>query len=326
MIGVLESVKLSRMNWADEAFAIEGFSPDDRLTGSLDRCGLLLPPWVLGDESETFTIVDGFRRLRWAREKGLERVECLVISPGTAEADLWRWRAEEKILGRSLNTAEKARLISRLCHVLPFPELAGRYLPALGVPPRHEAIEEWRRLASADEGLLQAAAAGAISERAALDLAGWEESARQSMVSFLSGLRCSTSIQVEILERVSEVGMVEGIGKEDVLNAPDLRASLADNRLNHRQKTQVMRDFLSNRLFPRLHARQAHFDREMAGAGLLGGIRVTPPKAFEGERWQMEVIFSSSRELEHLLSVARDFAGSKTLQAAMRPPRSESNS
>jgi ParB family transcriptional regulator, chromosome partitioning protein len=308
---------LDELDWEDETFAVRSFLPRSRLEISLEQHGMIFPPWAWARDSRKYAIVDGFKRLEWARQKGVEQVPCLVFPAACSHQKLLVLRVEGKLFGPPLNPAEKAQIIARLVRTMPQQFIWERILPALEVPQRNEAVAGWRRLSEAGEDLLMAAASGEIAERAALELSTWDYEERAEILAVLKALRCSASIQMEITERIREIALREDLQRSAVLQQPEFQAILKERRSNHRQKTEALRALLTRWRFPRLSAREERFTRQWSAAALPLSIRLAPPAGFEGERWQLQLTFASPEELKKLLEKAVDFAGSPLIESLL---------
>lgn len=318
MKGSYGSIELSLLDWEDQTFAVRSFTPSDRLDASLDFHGFLFAPWVWMKQEQGYVIVDGFKRLHWAREKGIEKVECILFAQESEPSLLMLRRMEAKIFGPPLNVAEKAQIVAKLASVLPQQEVLAHFFPALSIPSRPEALADWCRLADADESILDAAASEVISERAALELMNWEDGARQAMLALLRELRCSASIQMELMERTTEIALGRGRLRVELLHEAELVGILNDSHRNHRQKTQALRELLGRWRFPRLRARDERFVDDLSKASLPRSLRFIPPPYFEGEQWQLQVSFSRPEELEAILEKARAFVLSNGLRTLMK--------
>jgi ParB family transcriptional regulator, chromosome partitioning protein len=308
----LTSVGLNEVDLEDDRFAIQSFLPHTRLMNSLDRRGILSPVWLWERTERKGIVVDGFKRLEWAKEKGLERIPCSVFPKQVSAEEMMLNRVEGKLFGPPLNVAEKAQIVSNGVQTLPRQHLMEYLLPALGIAPRLEVMKKWCLLADAGAPFLESLVAHGIHDRAALELAGWEEE-RTEGLALLTSLRCTASIQMEIVERVKEIALREHREKSAVLRREELKDLLTEPDMNHRQKTEAVRTLLSRWRFPRLRAREERFAGEWAAASLPRAIRMMPPAAFEGERWQLQVAFSSPEELRELLQEVIDFADSSRL-------------
>ncbi|MGV8074225.1 MAG: ParB N-terminal domain-containing protein [Syntrophobacteraceae bacterium] len=309
-------VSLDLIDWEDTGFAIHSFAPCDLLEASFSRCGVLFPPLICEREGERYAIVDGFKRLRWAKEKGKSELQCLIYPKDANPMDLLLLRIEGKITGSPLNPAEKAQIVSKLVGCIPAKKLIGSYLPALGISSRTDMVRKWRLLAASDEILLSAVASEIISEKAALELVSWEgeTEAAAEAISLLRDLRCSASIQKEILDRVTEIARGRGCERLELFRDPAFRAVASAPEMNHREKTQTMRDFLGRLRFPRLKEREDRFLRDVEAAALPGGVRLVPPASFEGVGWQLQIVFSRPEELTTRLGEAKTFAVSESLR------------
>ncbi len=319
----LASVMLDQLDWDDRSFAVRSFgAPDSVLRESVRRFGVLSPPWVLerdgGEGVSGYAIVDGFQRLGLLREIGAREAECFVFREGCDPVRLLRMRIEMKLSVFPPNVAEKAQIVRLLSDAIPLAREAAECLQSFGIGVRPGALEQWRRLAVASDALLEAVASDHISERAAMELLDWEEDSGGEAVFLLRELRCSASIQMEILERVSEIALGRSVARGQVLLSPEVQEILHNPEWNRRRKTQLLRNYLYRSRNPRLRAREERFERELAAAGLPKSLHLAPPPFFEGEEWRLQATFGSPEELSALVDEAGAFARSPALAAIMR--------
>lgn len=314
-------IDFGELDWEDGTFAVLPHSSDNRLEESLERFGILQPPWVLERAGEKPVIVDGFKRLRSLSRRGYSSATCLVFPIGSDTRQIWLRRIEGKFFGPPLNLAEKAQLAARLAMLPDMDGTCAALLSRLGISSKSDSLAKWVRLASAGDLLLSAASAEEVCERAAMELLEWDEGARQKMIALLRDLRCSASIQVEIIERVREIAQRDGKLKVEAMNDPDFEAIVCDPRTNHREKTRDLRAYLDRRRFPRLAAKTVRFGERLALLRLPGAIRLIPPPSFEGERWMLQISFSNPAELLGLLDEVQSRAASDSLSKLMDPAK-----
>jgi hypothetical protein len=311
-------VRLDDVDWEDRSFALHSYIPLDPLRDSIRRCGVLFPPWLL-QTAARYVIVDGLRRFTALRELSANGCDCLVFPETSDRARVLLRRIEARLFGAPLNAAEKAQIIAKLAQIMPEDQILAEYFPQLQIPARPDAIQQWSLLAAQDESFLQAIAADRICERAALELVDWEVEARGKAAVLLGRLRCSASIQLEIIEQITEIALGQDQNRLDILNSSEVREILENPRLNHRQMTQGLRILLQRRRFPRLWARQERFQESLGRCHLPPKIRLQHPPAFEGGEWQLQVLFSGPSELRELLGVAEQFADSPRLAELIAP-------
>lgn len=307
--------------WEDETFAIHAYAPCTRLEDSLRRFGMMHPPWIWARENGTGIIVDGFKRLQWIREEGCQRVGCMLFPARYDPSRLMLERLETKLFGADPNVAEKAQIISKLKQAVQQEAEFKVGIARLGIAPRPDTVAKWCRLAISGDQLLQAAALEEICERAALELAEWENEPRSAAVEILRRLRCSASIQMEILERVKEIALREGIPKHQVWKAAEVAGAMSDPNKNHREKTRILRERLYRRRYPRVRAREERFAKDLSLCELPAGCRLIPPPAFEGDNWQLHLGFQNVEGLQHALSDIGRVAASDQFQKTIKSSR-----
>ena len=196
-------------------------------------------------------------------------------------------------------------------------EIPRFFLTELDISNRPEVLQNWALLSTWGPESLQIIASGAVAERAALEIAGWDRGSRDSILRVLLVLRCSASIQVEIVERINEIAIREGKVGVDIIDTPRVREILETTGLNHRQKTQALRELLSELRYPRLSSRQRRFKRQSEAVGLPTGTRIIPPAAFEGNNWRMELSFTDVQELLKMLDLTMSIVQSGRLDAIL---------
>jgi ParB family transcriptional regulator, chromosome partitioning protein len=314
----LRLVTLNEIDLDDSAFEIRKFAEPVRLRESLGRLGILDPPW-LRKKARRPIVVDGFQRLRWAKENGAQGALCRIFPEDCGPLELWTRRIEKKIFEREINLAEKAQIISILLGLFQPEEVPRFFLSDLNVANRPEVLRQWALLSARGSETLELLGSGAIAERAALEVAGWDKRSRAAVLPVLQALRCSASIQVEMVEHINEIAIRDEKVAADIIETPHARGIVASKELNHRQKTQALREFLAELRHPRLSSRQKRFQREIDSLGLPPSMRIIPPPAFEGNNWRMELSFTGPEELRRIIDSAGSLVESDRLDAIFRP-------
>jgi len=320
MTPTLVAAPLQAIDTEDRRFAVPFHASAEEMHRSLDRAGVVSPLWTLRRAEGKALVVDGFKRLEWLIRNGVDEVHCLAYPPDCGTRDLWLRRIEGKLHGPPLNAAEKAWLAKVLAGLLPEETVRREYFPSLGLPATPQGVERWVRLADSGTGLLEALAEEIVGERAALLLLEWEDADRDRCLSWLEELRCSASLQVEIVERIAEIARGQGLEPRDVLDDPEAVEVVRNPGWNRRRKTQWIREWLYRKRYPRLSFREEEFRLRREAARLPARVKLTPPKYFEGEEWEMRLTFRGPRELEELAQAARDFSRSPALRDMMEPP------
>lgn len=309
----LKVVPLAAVDWNDDRFAVPGYVADEALLQSLETVGILHPPMVWEKKPGCFTIVDGFKRLSWLRSRS-SHVEALVFPEDEDEGRLLRLRLESKMFSRGLNRAEKAHILTRYAALTSEEDLQRRICPALGISSQGESLALWRSIAAWPARHLGALARDFIGEKTALSLASLPEKDREAFLDLLTVLRCSTSLQLEILERCLDIARRDGVMLHALVEAPEMQAILKDESRNRREKTAAVRDLVHRWRFPRLHARMANLEQAIAALKMPSALSLLPPPSWEGDVWELRVRFRTPAELTASLAEAEQLCGTSQFQ------------
>lgn len=279
---------------ADKDFSLLS-SQENRLFPILAISGVQAPLWVWEDKPSRFILVDGYARWSWAKESGSTVLPCLVFPASVSRDELVKARVFVKICEPDLSLEEKAGVIERLLRFYPAGEVERKFLPLIGLPSKPGFSELLLAFLKTPTNFRKAVTEGIIDEKVALRLATWDESSRDVMLSLLKKLRCSVSMQREILDYVEDIGRLRGISFAEVLNQPDV-VSVMDSGLLAKEKVEQLRRCLRSRLFPYLTAKEERFRQFMESLELPSGLELKPPEQFEGDEWEVRIRFSKPLE------------------------------
>lgn len=292
----LTSVSLSQIDWHEDAFAIPGYVPDEALERSLETAGILTPPTLWEKTPQRFVIVDGFKRLFWLKDRS-ERAQAVIYPEGSSENELLKFRLEIKMFSRPLNLAEKAQVLAKYALLTSKEELHRRIGPALGLSGALDTLALWCSIAAWPSRHLSLLAHDVIAEKTALLLAPFPEADRDAFLRLMQVLRCSASLQVEILDRCNDIARRDGVSLQRLLETPEIQAILNDGDRNRREKTAAVRDLLFRWRFPRLVKKMTDMQSAIDQIPLPATASLTPPPHLEGDVWELKLRFRTPEEL-----------------------------
>ncbi|ROQ90737.1 hypothetical protein [Desulfosoma caldarium] len=292
----LASVSLSKIDWHEDAFAIPGYVPDEALERSLEREGILVPPTLWEKAPQHFVIVDGFKRLFWLKARA-DRVHALIYPEASSETELLKLRLETKMFSRTLNLAERAQVLAKYASLSSKEELQRRIGPTLGLSGTPKTLALWCSIAAWPSRHLSFLAHDGIAEKTALLLAPFPEADRDAFLQLMQVLRCSASLQVEILERCNDIAHRDGVSLQWLLQSQEIQAILKDGDRNRREKTAAVRDLLSRWRYPRLVKKMTAMQRAIDQIPLPATASLTPPPYLEGDVWELKLRFRTPEEL-----------------------------
>jgi len=189
--------------------------------------------------------------------------------------------------------------------------VARRFLPLLGLPPTPGYLERLLAASALEAPWQTLLAQGKLALSAGTRLAGWPGPEREAALPFLEQLPLSQSKQEEFLESLELLARREGSTPARILSRPELRQHLTQPDLTPSERTGAVRRRLKGWLLPRLSAAQETFQAGLKRWGLSQHprLRLTPPPAFEGPDFQVEIKFRDAAELRQLLAELARLAG-----------------
>ncbi|SMC22399.1 chromosome partitioning protein, ParB family [Desulfacinum hydrothermale DSM 13146] len=311
----LKRVPLEDVDLEDATFSLPGFRDDAALFQSLKAAGLIQPLVAWERSPGRFTLVDGFRRMEGLRQAGIATAPFLVHPAETPQERILKRRLEDKIFSGPLNLAEKVQIAARYAPLASEEELRRRILPALGLSSKEGAVWRWIQVGGWPPHHLELLGREVVSEKAAFLLASWKERERHAALQLLDALRCSASIQVEILERIQEVAVRDQCPLQEVFQREELAAVASSHKLNRREKTAHVRDLVARWRYPRLYRKTQTIREKIEAARLPRTVALSPPPHLEGDRWELRLTFTNLLDLDAQISWARDFGRSSQMQA-----------
>jgi hypothetical protein len=212
---------------------------------------------------------------------------------------------------RRFNPLEQAHLAARALAHWDREAVRQRILPLLGLPPTAGFLARLLAVATLPEPLKQLVARERLALSAAARLGEWPAAEAEAVRPYLNRLPLTQSQQEEFLEILELLARREGTTPGAILARAELRQYLKDTGPPPRQQAAALRRQLQEWLQPRLKAAQDAF---AALSGKLGlsrhpRLRLSPPPAFEGPDFHLDLRFRDAAELKKLLKELANIAG-----------------
>ncbi|NWG14717.1 MAG: ParB/RepB/Spo0J family partition protein [Acidobacteria bacterium] len=320
----VSEVRLEDVNPDDETCRISEVLDPPQLERSLREIGQLNPVVLCDLGSSGLAIACGFRRHRALQRMGASSVKARMI-PRTEGWPLEAFRLAlwDNLAHRQLQPLEIARVLFTLRHTCRLPRilLVRDYLPALGIAPREDVLENLLGLNTLDPGLRTQLSEGRLSFTSACRLAAGPPSRQAAFAAFLSAVRLTASMQRQFLALVEEIAARDGRAEEEVLSHKDLQDTLADAGLSAFQKGERACEILYRRRYPRIAAAEARFASERGKLSLPGDIRLAHDRFFEKSSIRVEFEADSPERFRALASALEKASGSPALYSLFEPGR-----
>jgi len=299
----IQEISLAAVDLETHPFALPMTSDLDRLRDSLANVGLLSYPRVRPLQGGRWQVVTGWQRLKAAAQLGWEKIPAVVVDRETPEARLLLLYLHDNAFTRPFNPLERALLANRLLAHWDHETLVAKFLPLLGLPPAPAHLQRLLAVAHLEPLYQELVAQEHLALTAAARLAAWDPTHRLAALPFLANCPMSQSKQEEFVEGVELLARREGVSLTDILLRPELQQPLHDQALNPRDRTEAVRRRVKQWLFPRLSLAQETFAAGLDRLGLRHHprMRLSPPPAFEGPDFHLEIKFQDAPELEKFL-------------------------
>ncbi|MDI6852546.1 MAG: ParB N-terminal domain-containing protein [Deltaproteobacteria bacterium] len=313
----IQEVPLSDIDLDDHPFAVASSADISPLSASMAEVGLLNPPWLRKKAEAGWQVVTGLKRLKSAARLRWEKIAAHTLSAETPDSRCLSIALQDNAFGRSFSPGEQVFYINRLTKHWDEAQIVQHFLPLLGLPPSAKILHRFLAAGSLEEAWQDLLVSGRLALTAAARLAAWPAAARRAAFPFFRDLPFSQSKQEELLKWLELLARRQDKALEDFLLKPELTACLEDPALNPQEKAQRVRRRLKDWTFPRLSAALRAFEQGLAGLGLAQHprVRLSPPPAFEGPDFHLEIKFRDADELRSLLDTLTSLARQEDFSA-----------
>ena len=313
----LEQVRMNDLDLDERLFTCSYPEVPDSLVVSIRRVGLLQPP-LLVPWGDRLAVASGYRRVRAAREAGLDKLTARILAPPVPPApELFTRNLEDNLATRALNLFEKARAVSRLYRDLDGigDEIRVRCLASLEIRSERRRIEDYLELDRLEDPVKRFILEKNLPDRVAMLFIRIERGEGVAMAGLAERLRFTASQVREVLTYGSEIAGRENTRFGDLLRA--LEARIDPKWEDPFQRRAEFFRLLMAKRFPDYEAARSRIEAALAGINGIAGIRVAYPTYLEGDEFSAWITFRSPEELARLTEALLGFSESAALKEAM---------
>lgn len=317
----VQNIRLRAVDLDDHPFIVASQADFEALKESLAVVGLLNPPWLRAKGDGRWQVVAGLKRLRAAVSLGWESVPAASLPADTPDRRCLLISLHDNAFSRRFTLSEQVFWAGKLSCYFPVSKIAEDFLPLLGLPPSLKFLQRLLSAGTLEDPWHLLLAQERLALTAAARLALWQASDRAAALPYFQTLPLSQSKQEELLDWLELLARREGASVAEILSRPELAAFLEDHAKNSQEKAENIRCWLKAWVFPRLVAAQAAFDQGLARLGLKQHprLRLSPPPAFEGPDFHLEIRFRDAQELQNLLQHLLHLAKEKDFSELTSP-------
>lgn len=286
-------VALSSIDLQDETYRITTEIRIDDLDASIKAIGLINSPF-LKKKNSTFIIVSGFRRISALKRLGTARIKARIVEeiPHCILIAI-----ADNSLQRPLNLIEQSRALSLLSSVFQDMNCFFKLASALGLPYNPKLVNKIKNVSLLPKFIQDSIISDTVSLSVALELGTFFLDDSQALVKLFSILGLGLNKQKELMILLKEISLREEISIHALLGEDPVKEILDSAELNRVQKDHKIRTYLRQRRYPSIAKTDQEFEILKTSLKLGKGIKIIPPKNFEGTEYTLSINFNTLTEL-----------------------------
>ena len=283
----------------------------ETLKASIQKFGVINPPYLLKNPENHFMVVTGYRRLLAVKELGWRDILCNVLPDTFSLFDAFLLNLNDNLYHRRLNTIEKGMILQKLTRFIGTEEIVNNFMPILGIPSNKQQLELFLSLEELEESIKISIAMERLSTRVVGLMRDIEKKDRLEINNLFTSLKWSFNQQWETMQWMKEIASREGCSIKEVLDSKEIKEVLKSTTLNKPQQVKAIVNILKSRRFPSFLRANKLYHKGISRLSLPLGVRIIPPPFFEGVDYRLEIVFKKGEELKEKLA---DLSGLQGLE------------
>ena len=272
------------------------------LKASIEKFGVINPPYLLRNSDNNFLVVAGYQRLMAVKELGWQDIMCHILPDSFSLLDALLFNLNDNLIHRQLNNIEKGMILQRLTRFITTEEIVSNFMPILGIPSNKQQLAVFLGLEDLEERIKISVAMQQLSIRVAGLLRYFEKNDRLAINDLFTSLKWSFNQQWEIIQWIKEIASRVGCSMKEIIDSKDIKEVLDTPRMNKPQKAKGIVKLLKYMRFPSLSKAEKLFNKSISNLSLPFGVKIIPPPFFEGADYKLEVKFRKGEDLKGKLA------------------------
>jgi len=298
----LENIAISDIDLKPGPFCMSFNFNLEPLKASIEKFGVINPPYLLKSPDNHFMVVAGYQRLMAVKELGLHDIVCHVLPDSFSLFNALLFNLNDNLIHRQLNNIEKGMILQRLTRFISTEEIVTNFMPILDIPSNKQQLELFLGLEELEERIKISVAMERLSIRVAGLLRYIEKNDRLEINDLFTSLKWSFNQQWETIQWIKEIASREGRSIKEIIDSKDIKEVLNNTAMNKPQKVKTIVKILKFRRFPSLSKAEKLFNKGISNLSLPLGVKIIPPPFFEGTDYKLEVRFRKGEDLKGKLA------------------------
>lgn len=302
---LLQYIPINNINLADDSFRMTFLPEIARLRCSIKQIGVVAPIHLRHTSDGSYQIISGYRRVLACQELNRQTIPALIYEHNDlSPVQAFLHNLHDNVFSRTLNTIEKAMVISKLHNMygMTEDELTNNYLPLMGEGKSYKLLHQFISIDQVIEKVKEHIVETDMAPSNAARIAELSPTTQQALYNVLRHIRPNTNKLNELLTLIREISARDGISVEDVLHRYELLTIVARPDVAAPEKVAALRQTLKGVKLPQLTQKQEEFSRLISDLHLPDKAYLKADPYFENPNMKLEYTFDAPEELDLLVA------------------------
>ena len=303
MKGIKKSIKnieIASIDYRDTTFIYTFPVKIEGIIESIKRVGLL-NPILLFEYDNKYKIISGFKRVLACKLLCFDIIDAFVFESGSiSELKAFMIAVYDNISIRELNIIEKSIILNKLknYHNLKYNEIIRDFMPLIGLEPNKKLLEDYISLSKLDDDLKE----HIVNREIPIKILSLIASISNDKLPLISELIIKLNLGANKIKEL--VNLIDEITERDKIDIERLRSDLnldsiiKNERMTLSQKWERIVNSLRRKRFPMWSKIEKKLLRNISSLALPQNVNLSYPPYLEGDKFRIEMEFSTPDELK----------------------------
>lgn len=313
----INDVLIDDSQFSVKDYLFESFhAPTCHIT-SFDTLGILYPVIVYADDKKRYHLVDGRKRVQFAKEMREPRIRASILPMSTPVTDIITL-----IFCNKRNEIESSIMnkVQFLCFAMALNASESWILQSLCIPfefkPHREFFRECERIYNLPEELKLFCHDKSFSLKQLLNLTYYPKDLLVQLITWKSDLQFTASTLDEIASNLKNYLKRENKNIIDFLSEPDIQ-ELFDSSLSPRDKTEKLRQLIYLKRFPTLSETNARIFKNVKSLNLPREINIKWDRTLENKMIDISIHIKDQKHWQKLLDTLNSLESKNVIQSIL---------
>jgi len=315
---MLQDIAIEDILVEKSRFLLKGLFTDEHLSNthlinSFDKLGILTPIVVYREKSGKFHLVDGKKRVLYAKQKQIPELKAVVLPdtpPFTEIVDMILYGKSKEINSSVINK------VQFVCFALSL-GVTGQWAldilcKTLGFRPHSGFLNEIKKIDDLPEEFKSFCHEKKFSLKQALNLANYPEDILLQLLRWKSCLQLTASTMEEVASNLRDYLKDQDMKLGDFVSAPEVQ-EIMQSSLSPHVKTERFRQYLYRVRFPILSGTNEKIKQKVKKMNLPDNIVINWDTTLENKKIDMTISIQKPEQLSKILKTLNSEAAKNSI-------------